>query len=260
MRGFQGTPAQTGKEGLFRLVGQAQVSYKEEVVTRQKSYRRYVLDFIHSKRFHDATDAWSKNEHQKNYHTVVDLLKNHEKLVRRYFDQETFDGIGVSMLLEDFYTADLQNAITPIEPNQISSGISVLSDSNFSIEPLLDKHTLDLIVQLVNEVCLFKEVLNADDVAGRYSKDTLPTVTSKNNTRLVLLLDKLASHDVISYNWQSVIARKRLIISSSGKKHLTQHDMSSTLNRIKDTTPNVADKQFLATIDKYIVLIKSREV
>lgn len=36
MRGFQGTPAQTGKEGLFRLVGQAQVSYKEEVVTRQK--------------------------------------------------------------------------------------------------------------------------------------------------------------------------------------------------------------------------------
>lgn len=60
MRGFQGTPAQTGKEGLFRLVEQAQVSYKEEVATRQKSYRRYVLDFIHSKRFHDATDAWSK--------------------------------------------------------------------------------------------------------------------------------------------------------------------------------------------------------
>ena len=127
MRGFQGTPAQTGKEGLFRLVEQAQVSYKEEVATRQKSYRRYVLDFIHSKRFHDATDAWSKNEHQKNYHTVVDLLKNHEKLVRRYFDQETFDGIGVSMLLDDFYTADLQNAITPIEPDQTSSGISVLS-------------------------------------------------------------------------------------------------------------------------------------
>ncbi len=167
---------------------------------------------------------------------------------------------GFSMLLDDFYTADLQNTITPIEPNQTSSGISVLSDFNFSTEPLLDRHTLDLIVQLANEVCLFKEVLNADDVAGRYAKDTLLTVASKNNTRLVLLLDKLASHDVISYNWQSVIARKRLIISSSGKKHLTQHDMSSTLNRIKDTTPNVADKQFLATIDKYIVLIKSREV
>lgn len=36
MRGFQWTPAQTGKEGLFRLVEQAQKSYKDEVTTRQK--------------------------------------------------------------------------------------------------------------------------------------------------------------------------------------------------------------------------------
>lgn len=55
MRGFQGTPAQTGKEGLFRLVEQVYVSYKEEIETRPKSYRRYVLGFILSKRFHDAT-------------------------------------------------------------------------------------------------------------------------------------------------------------------------------------------------------------
>ena len=99
MRGIQGTPAQTGKEGLFRLVKQAQVSYKGEVVTREKSYRRYVLDFIHSKQFHDASDAWSKNEHQKNYYTVVDLLRNHEKLVRRYFEQETFEEINISSKL-----------------------------------------------------------------------------------------------------------------------------------------------------------------
>lgn len=36
--------------------------------------------------------------------------------------------------------------------------------------------------------------------------------------------------------------------------------MSSTLNRIKDTTPNAIDKQFLAIIDKYITLIKNKEV
>jgi hypothetical protein len=115
-------------------------------------------------------------------------------------------------------------------------------------------------VQLANEVCLFKEVLDADNVAICYAADTLQTVTSRNNSKLVLLLDKLASHDVITYNWQSVIAQKHLVISSSGKKLLTQHDMSSTLNRIKDTTPNAIDKQFLAIIDKYITLIKNREV
>ena len=73
MRGFRGTPAQTGKQGLFRLVKQAQESYTAEVLTHQKSYRRYVLDFIHSKRYHDETDAWSKTEHWKNYRTIADL-------------------------------------------------------------------------------------------------------------------------------------------------------------------------------------------
>ena len=260
MRGLQRTPAQTGKEGLFRLVEQARVSYNEEVVTRQKSYRRYALDFIHSKRYHDATDAWSKNEHQKNYHTVVDLLINHEGLVRRYFCQDSFDSAITSMLLDEFYAADLQETVTPVKPDRTSSENSELSDSNFPIEPLLDRHTLDLIVQLANEVCLFKEVLDADNVASRYAEDTLQAVTSRNNTKLVLLLDKLASHDVITYNWQSVIAKKQLIVSSSGKKCLSQHDMSSTLNRIKDTPPNIAEKQFLAVIDKYIALIKNREM
>ncbi len=242
------------------MVKQAHETYKAEVSTLQKSYKRYALDFIHSNQFHDEKDAWSKNEHQKNYHTVVDLLKNHEKLVRRYFDQETFDGIGVSMLLEDFYTADLQNAITPIEPNQTSSGISVLSDSNFSTEPLLDRHTLDLIVQLANEVGLFKEKLDADDVAARYATDTLRTMTSRNNTRLVVLLDKLASSGIIPYHWQAVIAKKKLVVSSSGRKYLDQHDMSSTLNRSKETPPSISEKHFLAIIDKYIRKIKSKEV
>ena len=106
----------------------------------------------------------------------------------------------------------------------------------------------------------FKEVLDVDNVAICYAADRLQTVTSRNNSKLVLLLDKLTSHDVITYNWQSVIAQKHLVISSSGKKLLTQHDMSSTLNRIKDTTPNAIDKQFLAIIDKYITLIKNKEV
>ena len=88
------------------MVEQAYVSYKEEVVTRQKSYRRYVLDFIHSKRFHDATDAWSKNEHQKNYHTVIELLRKHERLVRKHFDHDILDENGISTLLNEFYTID----------------------------------------------------------------------------------------------------------------------------------------------------------
>ena len=57
MRGFQWTPAQTGKEGLFRLVEQAHKSYKDEVTTQQKKLQAIRVDFTHSHRFHDANDA-----------------------------------------------------------------------------------------------------------------------------------------------------------------------------------------------------------
>ena len=91
MRGAGKTPAQTGEQGLFRLVYQAHEVYKAEVLTHRKCYRRFMLDFIHSTQYHDATDAWSKNEHQKNYCIVSELLENHEKLVCQYFSQSTLD-------------------------------------------------------------------------------------------------------------------------------------------------------------------------
>lgn len=115
-------------------------------------------------------------------------------------------------------------------------------------------------MQLANEVGLFKEKLDADDVAARYATDTLRTMTSRNNTRLVVLLDKLASSGIIPYHWQAVIAKKKLVVSSSGRKYLDQHDMSSTLNRSKETPPSISEKHFLAIIDKYIRKIKSKEV
>ena len=111
MRGFQWTPAQTGKEGLFRLVEQAHKSYKDEVTTRQKSYRRYVLDFTHSHRFHDANDAWSKNEHLKNYHTVIELLRKHEILIRKHFDHDLLDENGIIKLLNEFTPLTCRNPL-----------------------------------------------------------------------------------------------------------------------------------------------------
>ena len=243
MRGFRRMPAQTGKQGLFRLVKQAQESYTAEVATRQKSYRRYVLDFIHSKRYHDETDAWSKNEHLKNYHTIVDLLRGHEKLVRKYFEQEVFDDMQISGLLNEFYTFDLSQTDAPGDILERASAPRTKTP-DIVFKPALGREKVNLIVQLANEVNLFKERLDANDVATRYETDTLQPVTSRNNTRLVLSLDKLASHG----------------ISSSGKKHLDQHDLSSTLNRIKDTPPGISEKRLLSVIDEYIKRIKDKEI
>lgn len=257
MRWFRWTPAQTGKSGLFRLVRQAQKLYKSEVATSQKSYKRFVIDFINSKQFHDNKDAWSRNEHQKNYRTVSDLLMNHEKVVRRYFDTTAFNEETISMLMAEFYSSDLPRKKSKYTPK-------VLSDTQTTnqnrISQKLDKESIAVIVELLNELNLFYEHLDKDEVWIQYKEDRLSTVTCRHNTHLVLVLDRLASNKIIPPNWQSIISAKRLIFSSRQKKYLDQHNMSSPLSRARTENPSYASSVLLATVDKYVKIIKEKKI
>ena len=65
--------------------------FQVEVINQGKLYQRYADDFVYSHEFHDAIDAWSKNEHQKNYRIVDSLLSNRRDLVETYFNKEEID-------------------------------------------------------------------------------------------------------------------------------------------------------------------------
>lgn len=259
IRGFQRTPACTGKEGLFRLLTKAHSLYSEEVMTRQKSYRRFVLDFIHSIRYHDNSDAWSKNEHSKNYGIITGLLLNHEKMVRKSFDCESIDEQKLSNLLHEFYTCDLPR---PQGQSDIAAEVSYreLAEPNANTNILLDRETINLIVRLANEVNLSKEVLDVEETAQAYERYEMKPIVSANNARLVLVLDRLAAHNVIPYNWQTQIERKRIVLSSSGKKFLNRHDLASTLNRIKELPLSSENNTLLSIVDNYVRLIKNSQI
>ena len=51
---------------MLELLNEAYDLYQVEVVNQGKLYQRYADDFVYSHEFHDAIDAWSKNEHQIN--------------------------------------------------------------------------------------------------------------------------------------------------------------------------------------------------
>lgn len=259
IRGSKWTPACTGEEGLLRLLKKAHGLYLEEVVTQRKSYLRFALDFTNSTCYHDNTDAWSKNEHQKNHCIISGLLLNYEKMVRRFFDCESLEEPKYSELLNEFYSCDLPHSPT-------SGGIVTDMSCQESAEPnsnnnlLIDKETISLIVQLANEVNLFKEVLNAESVSHDYEKNELKPITSSNNTRLVLVLDRLAANNIIPYNWQTQIERKHLVLSSTGKKYLNRHDLSSVLNRIKEMPLSSEHTAVISVVDRFIKSIKDREI
>ena len=56
-----------------------------EVVNQNKRYLRFAEDFINSHKFHDAKDARSKNEHEKNLGIIKALLFGNRKIVEKYF-------------------------------------------------------------------------------------------------------------------------------------------------------------------------------
>ena len=241
------------------MLKKAHYLYSAEVMTQRKSYHRFALDFIHSTRHHDDSDAWSKNEHQKNYCIVASLLLHHEKTVRKFFDCESVDEQKLTELLNEFYASDL-----PQPPTCGNTATEILcqnsSEQNSGTNILLDRKTINLIVRLANEVNLSKEVLDPEEIALAYEKHEMKPIVSTNNARLVLVLDKLAAHNVIPYNWQSLIERKRTVLSSSGKKFLNRHDLASTLNRIKEMPLSPENATILSIVDNYIKLIKDNQI
>jgi len=56
------TAAKSGDSGLLEMLREAYDLYQVEVVNQGKLYQRYADDFVYSHEFHDAIDAWSKNE------------------------------------------------------------------------------------------------------------------------------------------------------------------------------------------------------
>ena len=233
--------------------------YSEEVITHRKSYHRFARDFSNSTRYHDNTDAWSKNEHRKNHCIVTELLLNQEKIVRKFFDRESTDDQKFIDLLNEFYICDLPHP--PIQGNIAAETLCREStDSNPQIDIIIDKEAISLIVRLANEVNLFKDVLNVDAITHDFETNDIKPLTSQNNARLVLVLDRLAVNNIIPYNWQSLIERKRLLVSSTGKKFLNKHDLASTLNRVKDMPLSYENNAIISVVDKYIKLIKDREI
>ena len=78
--------------------------YQVEVVNQGKIYQRYADDFVYSHEFHDAIDAWNKNEHQKNYHILDSLLTKRRDLVEQFFSKDNVSDADLMELLHLFNT------------------------------------------------------------------------------------------------------------------------------------------------------------
>ena len=255
-RNFNYVPPKVGHEGLTGLVKQAYELYQTEVLTKQKSYQLCMFDFINSHKFHDNPDAWSKNEHHRNYLAIAKLLMEHEKLVSIYFTKSSLSYSDIEELINRYYVADSPSNSYNNPPNPLNE-----NEEQVSIEFKFDRKELvnELIVVVANEIELFKEHLNEADARAFLGHEKVRTLTATNNSRLVLFFDKLSSMNLINGVWQVDIARRKLVYSSSGKKFLTQHDLSSSLYRLKERKPSKQEISLLNLIELRYLQLKERK-
>lgn len=212
-------------------------------------------DYLNSIKHHDNEDAWSKNGHEQNYNIVFTLLTEHEGLVRDYLSRPKLTEEELDQLIVEFYSFDLPKDVSTsvsTEAQSDTTPLGILSVTN----PVTKKH-VDLIVHIANEVSLFKEHIDENDAKALMGQVKIRSLSSSNNTRVVLFFDRLASHGILVNTWQVDLSKRQMVRSSSGSKYLEQHDFSSTLYRIKERAPSSKERELLSLIDK--IVEKSKE-
>lgn len=243
-----------GEQGLARLVSQARIEYRKEVLTGQKTYHRYCCDLLASITYHDSKDAWSKNEHNRNIQAVSELLLKHKPLVDFYFNKEDLSEDNLHDLIRNFNMGKMpfkeENTGNVELPDTVrKSNLTKMSD-----------YTISFIVQCANEADLFLEHLSAEHFTAYYEGHPLSPLTSANNEKIVLFFKTLESEGIIRHNWQHIIDRDRLIKSSSGRGFLTKAVMASTLSRVSNRLATVGDTRFLDFLTRKIKEYKASRV
>ena len=244
-----------GRQGLAELLSTAHKLFQEEVISSKKTYKRFTNDYLNSIKHHDNEDAWSKNGHEQNYNIVLTLLTEHEGLVRDYLSRPTLTAEEVEQLIVEFYRFDLPKETVASLSSGIQSEPTPIGILSVTI-PSTKKH-VDLIVHIANEVNLFKEQIDENDAKALMGEVKIRSLSSSNNTRVVLFFDRLASHGILVNTWQVDLAKRQMVRSSSGSKFLEQHDFSSTLYRLKERPPSTKERELLSMIDK--IIEKSKE-
>lgn len=221
------------------MLREAHGRYQVEVINQKKLYARYAEDFLNSHTHPDGFTAGSKNRHSRNFGIAKALLLTRPDLVRQFFQvQELDDGDIEHMLRLLNTTPPPHRCDVPVDgAKKVRTTSAHSSASTFCCH--FSQDTIDLITLCANEVQLFKEVVDADDIAALFACRLERPLTARNIRQLTLFFHYLAEHDLIVNTWQKVIDTNGLILCPNGKSVLTQRTMSSSLYQALEKPSNV---------------------
>lgn len=212
----------SGDSSLLEILREANDLYQAEVVHQGKLYQRFAEDFVLSHEFHDALDAKSRNEHQKNYNILKSLLMNRRDLVEQFFYKEECSDDDIHQMIRLFNTTVFSNRRT----NAVKEGHT---EASVSFCSCLELDDCDVLARSCNDVGLFRDSVTASELYSLFDGGLEFPLRSRNNRLVAFFFDQLSIFSLIIRNWQNVIAKQKCILSSKEDAPLTQKALSSAL-------------------------------
>lgn len=261
---------------LYLLHKKAYKQYRKEVIGEGKSYQKYVTNFYNENLFvpisNDGRAIAHLNESNKNFHILMELLQTRSDLVTQYFELEHFTFEDFKKLNKEFNTTEpsdngdniMEKASEgdPVLPviekmektwEKMESHIPIAENRN-PFDSVLTDVQIVYLADCVNDVRMFNTSITPEELKAIFDCKPKTILRSNNNRLIAFLFSGLSDRNLITQNWQSIIANYRLFLSKdkSREKYINQSDLSSATNYIRD----IGIEGKYAIIDNYLKQVK----
>lgn len=218
---------------LWMFYKSAYDAYQSEVVKCGKLYNRYKNDYLKSNSYTNRLDIAGKNEHAKNLGIMYELLNGRADLVEKYFIRPTFKIDDYLAMQHELDTAEMISCYNDLTDSKNAS----TSERNFQC--YFTSLQLNLLTQYVNELHLFSSDVTNEKMRQLFSGKLCLPLKSANNRIVAFFFDALCSQNLICKQWQEVIDRNSLILSSADSRPLNSTKISSALNMAKQDNRSI---------------------
>lgn len=192
------------------------------------AYAQFADDFINSELIPNChRKVVCMKVHNVNIHRLINLFRNNEALVRKYFDKDNFTDSDSKALISELLSHE-NGATTTLVYQSNSDSANILP----TFECDLNSEQIAIITEAVNKAHVFTNTVTDTEIRELFSCTLIQPLKANKIRKVVTVFHALMVEGVIQSDWQKILGDRGYILSPSTNKPLKRSNFSSALNEI----------------------------
>ena len=203
------------KDELWQLYRAAYEQYQSEILGDEKSYSRYVNDFIY---YHLPCTNIREADirlHVMHVFAMKELLEERRDLVDAFFSKDVFEEKEF-LLMDDLFNKG--KSLDEPEPEYLA---------HFSEEQI------SIITNFVRSTSLFKPEVTENDIKDLFECRLSVPLQARVNRHVAIFFGKLREHGLLPYSWQMIMESHKLVSSSVNNEPLRASQLRCGLSQAR---------------------------